>query len=572
MLSKTSLTLAALVCSLLSPHWAMCQPNSLKLKQDHDGGMVTNLTTAELAKLGDPFFNLLLKDKANLAKLSEITKAIQSDENKHQIFVVDERIVSNQQASASRRSVIAFKGANGSESLDGNVMLSVFFTSIGYGAAPEIEVLGWDSKRGRYNYYKLDSDGTPPGAPAGSQVWKFRATSEGAEQLSAMDRQGSCLRCHISGAPLMKELFFPWNNWHAGVGGSFQADYLERMFAGGGKWPAANTDPFKQLAEADVLEDDILRPLFKRFAKSRLNSTLELDGNGDPVETAGRRKVARAKQLLTPLFKTNDVNLYSSRGTSGLHLFDSPGSFAANASVPLPRDQFFLNTDLIAGGGEGALAGLEITESRDFQGFAKITQQENKDLIDANMLKLNSVAGKDAKFSWLVPGAAYVDNALISECLQQGVITPHFLAAALAIDVETPVFSKKRAELLSFLPDTLQFEPGDLDLTLPRNPAIDFLTAAVVAKIDAAAPAAGSTADEFRSLLKSADAVAELKSRVQAYSNRVKQRLDPANATNRKGELQRLFQIVLERRKAMLADPNLGNLDETGGRLLFPLP
>jgi len=40
----------------------------------------------------------------------------------------------------------------------------------------------------------------------------------------------------------------------------------------------------------------------------------------------------------------------------------------------------------------------------------------------------------DAHFGWLVPGTSFANNDLIDQCLQLGVVTPHFLAAALAVD------------------------------------------------------------------------------------------------------------------------------------------
>ena len=64
----------------------------------------------------------------------------------------------------------------------------------------------------------------------------------------------------------MKELFFPWNNWHAGVGGSFPAVYLDRNSGAPDKWPAASTAAFNRLTQANVLEDNLLMPALRRFS------------------------------------------------------------------------------------------------------------------------------------------------------------------------------------------------------------------------------------------------------------------------------------------------------------------
>jgi hypothetical protein len=380
----------------------------------------------------------------------------------------------------------------------------------------------------------------------------------------------------------MKELFFPWNNWHAGVGGSFKAEYLDPagFLPAAQKWGAAGTDAFKRLTGANTIEDDILIPAFKRFSQSRLNTALKRDnatGNRS-VTPAGKMTVIEARRLLRPIFETIDVNFYSSRDTSGIHPFGQSTDFVPGKAIHLPVDQFFLNTSLIAGDGEGGLGGLKLTSARGFESFASLTQQENRDLVSRKLVRLNGVSG-DTQFGWFVPGASFGDNALIDECLRQGIVTPHFLAAALAVDLENPVFSERRAALREFLPEQFDFTPaaaGVSPATLPRNAANDLLTAAVLANIDAVTPtvAADSAAGEFRALLSSPDAVKELDRRVADYVARVKARLDaaPANAAARKQELERLFDVLISRRQAVEKHAVLRSLDETGGGLLLPLP
>jgi hypothetical protein len=571
---RNVLAVAACLCATVSSSSSYGQATHLSLKQDRDGAVTTSLTGAELTALGDPLFNLVLKDKANLIKLSDVEAAIQPIAGNRRLFVVDERIVRRAQtAPNSRRTVITFSGSNGGETLDGNVMLSTFLSPSGIADSTDIEAWGWDNARQRYNYYKLDNFG----APAGSRVWKFRVSSVRAEQVTRAERAGTCLACHVVGAPVMKELFFPWNNWHAGVGTSFPATYLDPNSLAPDKWPAASTPPFRQLTQANVLEDDILIPAFKRFSLTRMNSAIKRDAAGNRVvNAAGKSTVTDGRRLLRPLFETTEVNLYSSHDKSGIHPFGPPADFMPTRNIRIPSEQFFLNTNLIAGDGEGSLGGLQLASGQGFTAFANLTQQENKDLVTKFAIKLNGVSG-DSEFAWIVPGVSYGNNALLDQCLQLGVVTPHFLAAALAVDVENPAFSTPRASLLDFIPDQFDFTPvaaGVNPTTLPRDAANDLLTQAVIAKINAAGPATGSPADEFRTLLKSADAVQELDARVKAYVARVKTKLDtaPANATTRKSELERLFGIVIARRKAMEADPILRTLDETGGQLLLPLP
>src|SRR5262249_17781788 len=147
------------------------QDAPLRLKQDRDGDTVKLLSAAEFATLGDPLFNLLLKGKADVVKLAEVEAALQPQAARRQLFVVDERIVRDAKA-GSRRAVLAFNGRNNGEELQGNVMLSFGFGPDGPADAAELEAWGWDNHRERYNYYKLDTEGSP-----GRLTWKFRASS-----------------------------------------------------------------------------------------------------------------------------------------------------------------------------------------------------------------------------------------------------------------------------------------------------------------------------------------------------------------------------------------------------------
>lgn len=94
-----------------------CAAESLSLKQDREGSPAINLSGTEFATLGDPFFNLVLKEHADVLSVSEILNLIQPDATKRELFVVDEHIMDLSRPS-SRRSVIAFRGSNQGEILE----------------------------------------------------------------------------------------------------------------------------------------------------------------------------------------------------------------------------------------------------------------------------------------------------------------------------------------------------------------------------------------------------------------------------------------------------------------------
>ena len=173
-------------------------------------GSFRKLTDAERVRLQDPLFRLLLANHAAERELAKIEQHIMGPTGTRRVFVVFEEIQSVKRP-AQRRSVIDFRGQNGGIQLDSNVFLSVFFDSNAFPQVTDIEALAWDEANGVYNYYKLDGEQ----APQGQKTWKLAATSRNADTLTPQQRSGTCLGCHANGVPVMKELLFPWNNWHS---------------------------------------------------------------------------------------------------------------------------------------------------------------------------------------------------------------------------------------------------------------------------------------------------------------------------------------------------------------------
>ena len=164
-----------------------------------------------------------------------------------------------------------------------------------------------------------------------------------------------------------------------------------------------------------------------------------------------------------------------------------------------------------------------------------------------------------------------MDNSLADALLSRGAVTPEFVAAALAIDLRNPVLSKKRADLLKFMPDTYHYKPlpdNANPLAMQRHP--DALTTQVIASIGAANPAPGTGPREFLELLQSGNPKEVLRQRIVAYRQDLDSKLNDSGDATRQSEWDRLYEVAIERRNDLLADRKLGVLDETGGRLLFP--
>jgi hypothetical protein len=489
------------------------------------------LSDADRARLKDPLFQLVLKDHADVTMLADINKLL--NPTSQSIFAVDEGIVDIApkvgNSPAERRSVITSSGTTNNQILDRNVLLSVTFSPEQFPTPNFIEAMGWDESSGSFNFYKLDQSKGEPTA-----TWKFRGNSKDADTLSAASRQGTCMQCHINGAPVMKELNSPWNNWNST---SSIAPYLT---SGNTSWPIVNlaNRPLKNLKGAQELESDTIEPAIRRFNQRRINTLKSSDG----------KTIVDAKRLLKPLFVTTEVNLGSSDTMSSLHPF-AASTGRATSSVSLPPS-FFLNSEL--------LIDLDIAGSIS----AQLNGKDYDHLVRQTKTSLNGQQPGDTNFAWFIPEASFIDNDWVREVVQGQEIVPRaFALAALAIDLENPVLSSDRARLWSDKILPAQFKIGPTNDLIPQ----------VVKNLEALKPAIGTPEAKFLQLLRQPDTVeATMKSQVDQYVSRESDLLgDKANPLDRSREWIRLYKLALQRREAVLADATLKSLDETSGKLLL---
>lgn len=385
--------------------------------------------------------------------------------------------------------------------------------------------------------------------------------------MTPTQRNGTCMACHINGAPIMKELLIPWNNWR-----SFETNgptsYLSRNSPIA--WPvASNHHLAESLRGAESLEGMIIGST-QRFIKRQVNNHIKRTASGSPESNnAGEQTILNGKLLLRHLFVTTEVNSISSRVPSGLHPFPRKVDVGPDRKVPIPNS-FFLNANLIGGqsipGFE--MNGLKITGSQSFSSFATVSADEYKKLIEDSNVSLGGKRG-DAFFAWFGPEPSLIDSVAVDELVRAGILTPEFVAAVLAVDLETPVLSAKREELLELVPDQFLFQPlvtGANPLTSDRHP--DALTSEIVASLESMS---GLTDPQSRFLanLKSDDPVGGLRDKVNEYATRIRTQL--SDAASRPAELRRLHDLLIQRRREVNADENFKHLNESGDRL-FPLP
>jgi len=530
-------------------------------RQVADGHPAEPITQEQADELGDPFFNLVLRNHSEVTNLGEIEDLLQPNRDQRHVFVVDEHIADASRGGA-RRAVLSYSGTNQGEFLSPNVMLSVFFDSEDFpDDLRSIEAWGWDNAMGRYNYYRMDSSGT------GQLTWKFRGSSVRAADLSPNARAGSCMACHVNGAPIMKELFFPWNNWHSTAS---KAAYLLKESEENARWPVATSRRLEgHLSGAEDLEVGGILPSITQFNVRRLEAAIRHDDSGLPkLDDDGMAEVINGGEMLRHLFLTTEYNIISSRTKSGLHSFSAGPQAGPTSDVVIP-ETFFLNFNLIFGGGSARLIGLGVSNAVAFKQLVRLTPAEYKNLVDSSGVKLGDQPG-DADFAWLVPEPSHMDNDMVDRLLRKGVVTPEFVAAVQCIDLERPVLSEKRASLLRFVPNEFRFSPAGSDASSSTNRMHpDDLTVKTIAAIEQTNPSNDSTEFEFMALLKGDNPVEELRRRIVEYKDRLMNQL--SDDAQRPTELSRLYSLAVSSRRAVLDDEVLQAINETGDKL-FPVP
>ncbi|MEX0329333.1 MAG: hypothetical protein AB3N07_11475 [Ruegeria sp.] len=509
------------------------------LHQPTDGSAPSAMPAAILNQIDDPFFNIAIQASPQpLALTSLINVFLDGGRSDFQSFVVGEQIgrsaLSTECGPSNRRMVISFTGTHAPSGavLDNNVFFSVFMTP--NGPVGDIEVLAWDAAHGTYNYYKLEG---------GS--WRFRNSSNELKTASSGELSQGCLSCHVNGGPIMKEFTFPWNHWHS-LPNTFEALYL---FPGGQSWPVANTGFLgNRLTGAQILEVSIQSSL-QRFTDAEVRSHIDTAADGTTT-------VSNLPGMLDSLFNPTELNLGSSNSTSGLD--DGGITQRATGRLNIP-DSFFVNIfqmrdiDLPVFGGLGLVTNVFTPDN------LGLLVDEYEALLINSGVETSCMPGRDTLFPWFGPEPSEFDRRVVERLNRRGIVDDAFVAAVLAIDVETPLFSESRAALLKHVPQQISAP------SVPQLP--EALRSSVIANLEAE-PNRSETEEDFLSLLRNADPVSELDARVRAFLTRTQNQLaDPAT---RQPHLQELFARLLDNRAAFQTQEISAPLNEFPGLLPSP--
>ena len=206
--------------------------------------------------------------------------------------------------------------------------------------------------------------------------------------------------------------------------------------------------------------------------------------------------------------------------------------------------------------------------ARGFSNVAALEAGEYENLIRSRNVRLGAAPG-DTNFAWFVPEASFIDNDMVETLMQSGALTPEFVAAVLAIDLRTPVFSDRPA-LMSFLPGSYSFTPlADGADPLAENRHPDDLTQRVIQTLEAQSPAAGTDAAEFLSILKMDDPRQALATEIDAYLAELRADLSKDDPARRAAKIDELYDRHQERWLRLANTRPTGNIIEAAE--LIPL-
>jgi hypothetical protein len=282
-----------------------------------------------------------------------------------------------------------------------------------------IELIAWDYTKKVFNFWELVEDGADVN-------WRYAGDSHDVladvAELNLglarpkLGRRVRCSACHTLGGPVMKELAAPHNDWLTAANKLF----LGKLELRPGK-DAAN--PAHVAAE-----------LLSRPADGAAFAALVRGGIDRLVEARAARKGdgQTLRQQLRSLFTTMEMNL----------VYDT-APFATRAArgeaLQLPAE-FFVDARLAGPGARPVAVPFAVYRQGLNKLGARFAPGEAKGLVESY-------------HAFSVPARSYVDNKVIDSLIKQGLLDDELVAAVLAVDFTTPVYSRRRAALLRYVPE-----------------------------------------------------------------------------------------------------------------------
>lgn len=433
------------------------------------------LTTAEVTELlHDPFARIFLQRERGPVTLRELLAGLDAENAspdglpRQRVFLVADggQIPWTLQTAALPR-LLRFAIARQRGGGDADLLVS---TAAPFDSAEVfMQVLAWDNVSRAFQFYDRTRG-----------AWFWAGSSW--QALEPDTRGQGPFDSHVNGGLVMKELKVPWQNWHS-MAAAISPDVLPPGD------PLRNDPLFLAVESADQLEL-IVRGGLNRWTQSRFDRCI-----------AGGR-LTRAREFMRQVIETTSVNLVTSRDVSR--------AIVAEDELHLPFT-FFLNN----------------TAFRDVLGLTPVFKSPNApaqlylDCLARYDVAIGAEGFRfpgDTHFAFAVPEPATEDLVIVQGLVTRGLLPRKLAAALLMVDFPNPVFSRRRAQLLAYVPE--EFGPDDVAARFVG--AVEPSTAALTE---------GTPEHEFLALWRVPDAAweATYTARLQAYLNAVAARLVTAD-------------------------------------------
>lgn len=273
-----------------------------------------------------------------------------------------------------------------------------------------VELIAWDRKKQVFNFWELigpdwfyrgdSTDALANGALLGmanpGATFVFTRKSPDGEPVLR------CSGCHTLGAPIMKELAPPHNDWwRTGVG-----------------------------LPLDGLRPDVEAARIFAEATDASNLALWVRSGIDRL-VARPVPAASLKSRMRSLFSTMEMNLESDSAAFQTRV-------ESRTPVEIPP-AFFVDARL---SGNAANVAVDLAT---YQGALADT--------DSRFPPASSTVSRETRNAFLVPVRSYMDNRIIDRLMDDGLLDDELVSDVLAVDMSMPVYSRSRASLIRFVPD-----------------------------------------------------------------------------------------------------------------------
>ncbi|HEU5058316.1 MAG TPA: hypothetical protein VFU21_17410 [Kofleriaceae bacterium] len=260
------------------------------------------------------------------------------------------------------------------------IMFSIFGVSAGDTELPRnVEMISFDETNGIFNYYETDGE-----------TLNFFGTSKDFLKGKGSGDDRRCAGCHVGGGLIMKELRAPWIHWEGDT----------------------NTPGVPELIAAN-----------KKHLGQQGNG-IELEGTVDSANSIWNAKrieamkeVGDTKEILRPLFCTQEINIGAVNGT--------PSS--------VPAD--FLLDPLI----------------NNFP-FLQFSSADYASLVSSNGQKVGRTGKTDTFFPMAFPHRSSIDSDYVNQLIQLGILDEELAKDVVLVDFTRPIFSDERCGLLDAVP------------------------------------------------------------------------------------------------------------------------